>query len=69
MTNHSNPMITTRLERLRHLRRLLAPAWIVRLEQVYLALERRGMKCSGIGKPASVTQTLLVEKYVTPLMV
>ncbi len=57
------------LARLRNLRKTNAPLWIIRSEQVSLALLRKNLKFAGIGKPASKTQTALMAKYVTPLMI
>lgn len=58
----------TRLERLRRLRSMNAPRWIIRSEQVALLLQREGLRFAGIGKPCSKRQGELVEKFVTPHM-
>jgi hypothetical protein len=55
-----------RLSRIVHLRKLGAPLWVVRSEQVALALHRKGLKHAGIGKPYNQTQRQLYEKFVQP---
>lgn len=57
-----------RLERLRRLRRMGAPRWVVRSEQVALVLNCEGLHHRGIGKPASQRQQELYGRFVTPCM-
>lgn len=58
----------TRLMRLKILRRVGAPQWIVKSEQVALALEREGLRYAPIGRTPGKRQAELVDRHVRPLM-
>lgn len=58
----------TRLRRLRTLRSCNAPKWIVKSEQVALAMYRKGLKFRGIGKTSGKYQAELFARHVHPLM-
>jgi len=57
---------TDRLRRLRCLRQMDAPLYIIRSEQVALCLTRKGLNHAGIGKPQSKAQSDLYTKFVLP---
>lgn len=61
-------MSRLRLERLINLRRMKAPPWVIRSEQVALLLNKEGLKHAGIGKRFGKRQRELYVKFVTPLM-
>jgi len=62
------PTPAERLARLKRLREIGAPKWIIKSEQVALVLNRKGRKHVGIGKKSSKLQGELYVKYVQPLM-
>lgn len=57
-----------RFSRVRRLRAIGAPAWVVKSEQVALVLAKKGLKYTGLGSTPSKAQSQLFEKYVTPLL-
>ena len=57
-----------RLARIKRLREISAPLWVIKHEQIALVMNRKGMKYYGIGQTPSKKQAELVEKHVTPLM-
>lgn len=57
-----------RFDRIKRLRGMKAPLWIIRSEQVALVLLRRGIRVRGIGSQFSQAQHVLYAKFVTPLM-
>lgn len=59
---------TKRLDRLKTLRQINAPLWVIKSEQIALFLNSKGRKNYGIGKSFSKKQAELYEKYVQPLM-
>lgn len=60
--------VPVRLARLVRLRQADAPLWVIKSEQIALILNATGRKHSGIGKPSSMCQDKLYEKYVVPNM-
>lgn len=56
------------LKRLKFLRNAGAPLWVIRSDQIGLALARKGLKHTGLGRQASKTQGALYQKFVIPLM-
>lgn len=60
--------VPTRLTRLVNLRKLGAPLWIIKTEQIALLLNSKGKKHSKIGSDFSKEQELLYQKYVQPLL-
>lgn len=60
--------VPVRLARLVRLRQLGAPLWIIKTEQIALALNSRGLKNYAPGKDFSKAQTDLYVKHVKPLM-
>jgi hypothetical protein len=57
-----------RLARLRRLRKMKAPQWIVKMEQIALVLNSEGLKFHIPGKPMSKRQGDLQLKHVCPLL-
>lgn len=60
--------VPVRLARLVRLRQTGAPLWVIKSEQIALILNAAGRKHGGIGKPSSMCQDKLYEKYVVPNM-
>lgn len=59
---------SVRLARLARLREYGAPKWVIKSEQVALALGRKGLLHNGIGKDGSKEQVRLYDKFVRPYM-
>lgn len=57
-----------RLDRIRRLRRMGAPRWIVKTEQIAMVLNRAGLRNAGIGKDGSQRQQELYARHVLPLL-
>jgi hypothetical protein len=57
-----------RLKRIKHLREINAPQWVIKSEQIAMVLNRKGYKHTGIGSNFSNVQANLYAKHVTPLM-
>ena len=66
--NFNKALQAQRLARLRQLRAISSPRWIVRSEQVALLLNREGLQHKGIGKAASKRQKELYDRFVLPTM-
>lgn len=60
--------VPVRLARLVNLRKLGAPQWIIKSEQIALVLNSKGKKHSKIGSDFSKEQEMLYQKYVQPLL-
>lgn len=60
--------IGARLARLVRLRKLKAPLWVIKTEQIALVLNSKGKKHAGIGKDGNKEQEYLYTKYVKPLL-
>lgn len=60
--------VPVRLARLVNLRKIGAPLWVIKTEQIALVLNAAGRKNYGIGKSFSVCQGKLYEKHVKPLL-
>ena len=60
--------VPVRLARLVRLRKINAPLWVIKSEQIALVLNSVGRKHYGIGKNPSKCQGYLYEKYVVPNM-
>jgi hypothetical protein len=57
-----------RVHRLMRLRALGAPRWVIKSEQVGLALNRLGLRYAGLGRPAGKLQQDLEARHVGPLL-